>query len=245
MASFPRSLKRETWLVRFPNGELEVLTGAALDAAFQSGLVDARTAVRAVSNPVWTTLGEAARFSSRPPPGSWSLAPAEIDNAAVADASGTWRLGQVVDETVFESKTRRTVRAVIGVTGVMAMAAAVVFGGWFGKSATTSFGASEMAVRATMVAPPTPKHVNGDLAEPIHSTERDSPCTRRVAEEHEKRLREEDAIRQWKNAISPRRVAHRHSKMGPAMTRGAVLAPPPGWQDLNGTNRYDPLDGSL
>src|SRR5690348_17043775 len=141
--AFPRGFRGQTWFVQLPSGEIEVVSSSALERAFQCGLVDARTPVRAFATPLWTTLGDAASLEEGEPSTISSLAPMSMASIPPADDSAQWRVGSYAEIT-FEPRKSRSIGMMammmgaamaIGIVGLARMPNAIASAGASHKAA--------------------------------------------------------------------------------------------------------------
>jgi len=242
--AFPRSFKNETWFMRLPTGEVEVVTASALERAFRCGLADARTPVRSVASPVWTTLAEAAEIDTSDPRAPGSLLPVALDEEPAADlASGKpWQVRTEVDPRTFRSSAGRIV------TGAAALAcvALVALGASRAPDVSASRATSAMGRGDGDAAHPRAPAGVVDARE-LHRPTKDEPQGAASSAEVERRLREMDALRRANEAAAPRPLVHPKRSRTP-------LAPPlrPAGKGsgasspfTNGGSRHDPLNGAL
>ncbi len=105
--------------MRLPTGEVEVATASALENAFRCGLADARTPVRAVSSPVWTSLAEVAEIDTSDPRSLGSLLPVAVEEPAVDLADGRkWDSRTDIDARMFHPRVRRIATVMVAVASL-------------------------------------------------------------------------------------------------------------------------------
>ena len=112
--SFPRRFKKQVWYMRIPSGEVEIVTAAELERAFDCGLVDARTPVRAFGAHTWTTMMEAAELPAPTAASMASLSPTAFDAPAADLVDGaTWQSRSDVDPRTFKPSKTPAIAAVL------------------------------------------------------------------------------------------------------------------------------------
>jgi hypothetical protein len=235
--AFPRQFKSETWFMRVPTGEVEVVTAEALEDAFRCGLADARTPVRSVGSKVWTTLAEVAGIDTSSPEELGSLLPVALEEQALSAESGeAWQMRREIDTRGFRPSARRVVASVVAVAGVLA---GTVAGGvrlWnLGYLAKEPHLAAQV-VAVEEVPRPTPERI-----EPLRPVKEDSDeqeyARRRALD---RKLDEMDLIRRMTEAASPRRT----ERLRQMRSRTPIEPPRPAPFSDSG-NPLDPLNGGL
>jgi hypothetical protein len=236
--AFPRRIKDDTWFMRLPTGEVEIVTASALEDAFHCGLADARTPVRSVACPVWTSLAEVAEIDTSDPSSLGSLLPVALEEPAADLARGkAWSVRTDLDASAFTSGRRGVIGAGLAIAGLLAL---MVFGGSQlpdpAPSTAAGGAAAEMTAHARAPRAPT------NAIELCWETkeEREPPITRAALEA---RLHEMDALRVASEA------AHRHHGRRAKRSRTSLEAPrgyhAPAGPFTNGGDPRDPLNGAL
>ncbi len=237
MTMLPRRMKRETWLTLFSNGDVEVLTGPALEEVFRSGLVDARTRVRAVSSPIWETLGEVAGLSVPPSCATSSLVPVELEGPVGSDDPRE-RSRPDFMPSFSSGRTTMRRRLLAAAATVLALAGVVALGASLDAPSDTLALGARMSAKAPASASHRVRHVPASSVEPLHQEA--SVHARRSAGRRDG-LRQREAGRPLKATLGSHGSSGRHRNMAAP----AAAAEPAGWEALRNTNRFDPLDGSL
>jgi hypothetical protein len=228
--AFPRRFKKETWYLRLPSGEVEIATATALQRAFECGLIDLRTPVRAFGTHVWITMQEAAELS---PPASrlgGSLSPTALDSPAPDLASGAiWSSRSDVDPERFKPSR---IPAIVVLLASAAFVCLVLVGETArGPSTSAALQQFPTAAPTTMVklAPP-------PIRERLHTPSRD---TERLTKEQKHRLAELDYVTRTQRPTS--------SLARPLVSKTATRSPndPFSRTAFTVASRGDPLDGSL
>jgi hypothetical protein len=167
--AFPRSFKNETWYMRLPSGEVELVTANVLERAFQCGLVDARTPVRSVAAPVWVPLQEAAELDPGPPMSMTSLSPMALETALSDEEVGArW----LVRERDLDPRAVRASRLPIlgGALALVAAVAVVALGIGQPTNDLASHVAAANAPMAIEVTSAAPRPSRPDVTEHEHPT---------------------------------------------------------------------------
>jgi hypothetical protein len=230
--AFPRSFKRETWYLRLPSGEIEVATATSLQRAFDCGLVDFRTPVRAFGSHTWTTMLEAAKLEVPASP-ALSLSPIALDTPAADLVEVHWQSRNEVDPKAF--KHSRTTPVLVALLASCALAAVALFGD---KVPVLASNAS-MQLEAASVIPVTPREPRSaqttkhDL-ESLPTTKNTEPRWTKV-QRH--RLAELDYVTRTQRPKS--------SFVKPLLPKPGASEDPFARKSTNVSRRGDPLDGSL
>lgn len=230
--AFPRRFKREIWYLRLPSGEIEIVTPTALQRAFECGLVDVRTPVRAFGAHTWTTMAEAAQLDVPGSPSIASLAPMAFDApAADLGAGALWQSRKDVDPRAFKPSRAPALAALLISVSFVGVA---LLGADADASNSLSGTAESTSLTCTTRARP-PMH---DLLRAV------KPEAERLTEDQKRRLRELDAItrtqRPRASSRTPLLGAHR------VPSSGVLTSIDPFASGLKtGASRGDPLDGSL
>ena len=179
--SLPRSFRRESWFVRFPTGEIDVLTGAAVARGLEGGTLAYDTPVCAVGSQVWLPLRVHATTE---PALSFTCIPTGDEEVSVPMPDGPWRVRDAPAPSL-------AVRRAPLFAGIIAGAIALV---GLAVHATASLeDGKARALVATMPAPPAiaaapPASTDADEARPAppHRTEL-TPEQRRRLLAHDRR----------------------------------------------------------
>lgn len=225
--AFPRRFKREIWYLRLPSGEVEIVTANALQRAFECGLVDVRTSVRAFGAHAWTTMAEAAELEVPGSP-SWASLSAMAFDAPAADLGGgaPWQSRQDMDPRAF--KPSRT-RAVVAVFASVSLIAIALLGG--------EVAASPSVKRAAIV----PQPLSFEVARPPMRELLRTPKgeDERLTKDQRRRLRELDYVtstqRRKASSPTPFLPKQRVRSSEDPFARSTRATASPG----------DPLDGSI
>ncbi len=236
--AFNRKFKTETWFMRLPSGEIEIVDATALERAFRCGLVDGRTAVLAVGGKVWTTLAEAADLET--PPLSVFPDALETGEPAADLANGAqWHVRDEADETRFRDASKRSR------SGVIAIAiAAVLASTGLGVAWADSTGAMTIPMQNEARAPGSPEPAPArairkgkGMDDVPHHSKRD---LERLSKEQQRRLREIDLARRMRG--DDKRDARRIAAGKPIVTPYSEVVTDPFAKSVSA---FDPLNGSL
>jgi hypothetical protein len=236
--AFPRRIKDDTWFMRLPTGEVEIVTASALEDAFDCGLADARTPVRSVASPMWTSLAEVAEIDTSDPRALGSLLPVAVEEPAADLArGGAWPVRTELDASAFTTGRRGVIGAGLAIAGFLALMA---FGGSQLSDPAPAAAAGGAAAAATEHARPARAPTNATELCWETKDEREPPITKAALEE---RLREMDALRVANEA------AQRHHGRRARRSRTSLEAPrgyrAPASPFTNGGDPRDPLNGAL
>lgn len=234
--AFPRGFRGQTWFVQLPSGEIEVVSSSALERAFDCGLVDARTPVRAFATPIWTTLGEAASLEEGEPSTLSSLAPIAMASIPPADDSAQWRVGSYAEprkpRSIGMMASMMGVMMALGIVGLARMPNAIAGAGASHKAALAMQAPSLPGSPAKPIPPPAkPIPPPESIAKPIPPPA-PSASAKHFTNEQRYRLRMQDAAQRW---------APRDKKRATSRTP----VEPPSDRLLRGGSPFDPLNGAL
>ena len=216
--------------MRLPSGEVELIPATALQRAFECGLVDSRTPVRAFGAHTWTTLDVAAELADA---SLGSFAPLAMDAPAPDLNDGAiWRSRSDIDPKSF--RPRKT-----PLLGALAAAAVVGVIGFFGlrlpaNDLDTHIAAAQAAERAHRAADPAIRVAPAPPPELLHTARR---FEQRLSAEQRKRLREADYAR--RAVTKPGRHKPSASALFANPTNDPMTA------STAGADRWDPLNGAL
>jgi len=231
-------LQTDTWFMRLPSGEIEIVEASALERAFHCGLVDSRTPVLAVGSHVWTTLGEAADLDDPP----MSIMPEALDEPAADLANGAqWHVRTVEDDTRFRDATKRSRYGVLGLV-ILAICTAGLGVAWADVDGGTSASTASMKTEARAVEAADPALAkairNVRAAEEVpHHSKRD---LERLTKEQQRRLRELDLARRMRG--DDKRDARRIAAGKPIVVPYENVSADPFGKSVS---PFDPLNGSL
>ena len=224
--AFPRRFKREIWYLRLPSGEIEIVTPTALQRAFECGLVDVRTPVRAFGAHTWTTMAEAAELDVPGSPWIASFAPMAFDvSAADLGAGAQWQSRRDVDPRAFKPSRAPALFALLISVSFVAVA---LLGANADASTSLPQAATITSLKCSAHAP-----------SPIHDLLRAAKPEGRLTADQKKRLRELDNVTrtQRPKASSQTPLLQKH---------GARRSDDPFEGSAHsGASRGDPLDGSM
>lgn len=232
--------------MRLPTGEIEVVSGDALERARRCGLADARTPVRAVGSPVWTTLAEVADMETSDEHSLGSLLPVAVDEPAPDLARRSiWAIRTEVDVRTLRERASGWTRLFVGV----ALMASVAIGAIAtskddararAAAAGASRGGSSAAEAALLARRPT-----HDAKEML----RVEPPGDRFTREQRKKLREMDYVHRLMGVGTPKgpkrfgtsRTPLAPERKGASDKKEAPSASP----FVHGGDPHDPLNGRL
>lgn len=227
--AFPRRFKKELWYLRLPSGEVDIATATGLQRAFECGLVDLRTPVRAFGANVWTTMREAAELSIPPGSSIASLIPTSFDAPVAVDlVDGTpWQSRRDVDPKAFKPSR---LPVLLGAVLTVAFAGVAFFEGDAIKAASAS------DIEPAKVVNTVTHGSRREIREQLHTPNR--PPGPRFTKDQRHRLAELDYItrtqRPKTSIVKPLVV-----KPGPARSED------PFQSGTRAPLRGDPLDGSI
>lgn len=240
--AFSRRFKGETWFMRLPTGEVEHLSGTQLEAAFRCGLAGPRTAVRSVSSPLWTTLGEAAEIDDSARGDVSSLAPISLQSS-----DPDLEIGHDDDTRWFvrnygAAESLRPTRSgpILGLVAAAGALAMLVF-------ASTQVPASlghRAAASTQSLETPAPK-VRGLDHQGIEMLRTQRGPVERLTAEQRYRLRTRGPERSYGRPVvgtplDAPRARTKPTRRAPASENDTSSSP-----FVNSTNRFDPLNGAL
>lgn len=226
--SFPRSFKKQVWYMRLPSGEVEIVTADALQRAFDCGLVEARTPVRAFGAHTWTTMLEAAELPVSAAPTMASLSPMAFDAPAADLGDGApWQSRTDVDPKAFKPSKAPAVVAILVSAAFVAVA---VLGGKLPQNP-----ALERVAAASSLAAVQPVHVSRpDIREMLRTPKSEED---RLTGDQKRRLSEID----YTTRTRGRKV---HS-LTPLLPKRGVRPSEDPFAHKAGASTGDPLDGSF
>lgn len=231
--AFPRSFKKQVWYLRLPSGEIEVVTPDELQRAFDCGLVEARTPVRAYGAHTWITMAEAAELPAPDPRSMASLSPLALDApAADLDDGAPWRSRRDVDPQAFRPSRAPVLGALLLSVAFVALA---VLGGNVPQP-----GPLERAAAAAAIAPAAPsfRASRPPMPELLHREEA-APEVARLTKAQKRRLRKLDYVTRTygRKVVAP--------ALRPSKRRRRAFDDPFARTSNAPARRGDPLDGSF
>lgn len=243
----------ELWRVQLSTGEIRTMTLDALDAAFDEGLIDARTPVLPPGAASWTTLGIVAGLEDEPrePEQVESLSPLAIAAPSAEPTQTPAAHGELADggELDLDELALRPRRG--PALGLLTAAAA------FAGVAAIVLTAGQLSGRGEVVPPvdlasgreaPPPAMALPAPAAPaasagVGTAEPSAPTTaggERLTEAQRQKLLEADQARADK-AAGDKASRTRSTKRAPKKRRPAKERGP----FIEGGDRFDPLNGAL